>query len=314
MSNVLVISGHPNLDSSYTNKVILRELEDRITNIETRYLDALYPDYNIDIDAEQKALINADIVILQFPFYWYSVPALLKKWIDDVFSYGFAFGSDGDNLKDKELILSFTVGGAEESYDPLGYNHFTIAQFLTPLQQTAYLAGMIYHKPIYTHSMVFIPEVYNTQEQVETRALEHADKLVTKINALSNSDESVIKKFVTNWYQQFDHLKEDNSFFLNHLNPSTVIQLPDQRFEGKTGFNQWYQTLRSEFKPGGDHRIEQLSVSHDGDTHNVNVRVRYISETIKDEAVDLLANLKWKVKVDEQKHVTIEHYKVELAA
>ncbi len=154
MSKVLVISGHPNLDESYTNTVILDELKAGLSDIEVRRLDTLYPNYQIDVEAEQTALMSADVVVLQFPFYWYSAPALLKKWVDDVFSFNFAYGPEGDKLKGKDFILSFTIGGPAESYDPLGYNHFTIEQFVYPFQQTAYLAGMNYRKPVYTHRMV----------------------------------------------------------------------------------------------------------------------------------------------------------------
>ena len=140
MNQVVVISGHPNLPASNTNTVILDELQFQLDNVNIRRLDELYPDYQIDIEAEQKALIDADVIVLQFPFYWYSVPALLKKWIDDVFSYNFAYGSEGDKLKGKDFILSFTIGGPEESYDPLGYNHFEIEQLIRPLQQTRILS------------------------------------------------------------------------------------------------------------------------------------------------------------------------------
>ena len=53
----------------------------------------LYPDFKIDVAEEQKHLAAADRIILQFPFYWYSTPALLKQWQDDVLTYGWAFGS-----------------------------------------------------------------------------------------------------------------------------------------------------------------------------------------------------------------------------
>lgn len=186
MSKVVIISGHPNLSASHTNTLILDELSLQLANVEVRRLDELYPDYKIDIQAEQEVLIKADIVVLQFPFYWYSVPALMKKWIDDVFSYDFAYGAKGDKLKGKDLILSFTVGGPEESYDPLGYNHFEIEQMIRPLQQTAYLAGMNYTKPVYSHRMVYIPNVYNELSEVQGRAKQHADRLVLKINDLVN--------------------------------------------------------------------------------------------------------------------------------
>lgn len=58
--------------------------------------------------------------MLQLLFYWHSLPALLKKWIDDVLTYDFAYGGEGDKLFGKRFLLSFTIGGPEEAYDPLG--------------------------------------------------------------------------------------------------------------------------------------------------------------------------------------------------
>lgn len=191
MSKILVISGHPDLSSSNANRLILEKLTQEFSNLEVRRLDQYYADYQIDIEAEQAALIEADIIILQFPFYWYSVPALMKKWIDDVFSYNFAYGNDGDKLKNKDFILSFTVGGPEQSYNAKGYNHFDIAQLLRPLQQTAYLTGMTFQPPVYSHSMVYIANVYNTLEGVKLRSEEHADRLNHQIKALLNSNSDV---------------------------------------------------------------------------------------------------------------------------
>ena len=181
MSKVVVISGHPNLEESYTNSHIIKQLDRSIESIDIRRLDVLYPDFKIDAAAEQKALLDADVIVFQYPYYWYTVPALLKLWMDEVLTFNFAYGPEGDKLKDKEFILSFTVGGPAEAYDPLGYNHFTIEQTLYPLQQTAYLAGMKYQKPVYTHRMVYIPGVYNTQEDVEARAQTHAERLISRI-------------------------------------------------------------------------------------------------------------------------------------
>lgn len=103
MSKIVVISGHPDLEQSHTNRIILDSLQTSLNDVEVRYLDRLYPDFKIDIEAEQKALLPAETIVLQFPFYWYSVPAILKKWIDDVFSYNFAYGSKGDKLQGKTL-------------------------------------------------------------------------------------------------------------------------------------------------------------------------------------------------------------------
>jgi putative NADPH-quinone reductase len=184
MKHVLVISGHPDLQASWANSLILDRLETRLSNTEIRRLDRLYSDAPIDVEQEQAALQKADVVVLQFPFYWYSVPALLKKWLDEVLTFNFAYGPEGDKLKGKDFLLSFTIGGPEDSYQPLGYNHFTIEQLIHPLQQTAYLAGMHFNAPLFTHRMVYIPGVYNTQEEVEARAEAHAGRLTDVIESL----------------------------------------------------------------------------------------------------------------------------------
>ncbi len=186
MKKTVIISGHPNLNQSYTNSIILDHLGDSELDISIRKLDELYPDYQINVNVEQTALVETDIIVLQFPFYWYSVPAILKKWIDDVLCYGFAYGSTGDKLHKKQLLLSFTIGGPEDAYTPLGFNHFPIRQLLHPLEQTAYLSGMVYNDPVFSHSMVYIPDVYNTLEGVQERAHQHAARLIERLTELIN--------------------------------------------------------------------------------------------------------------------------------
>ncbi|MEI9885811.1 MAG: NAD(P)H-dependent oxidoreductase [Rhizomicrobium sp.] len=45
-----------------------------------------------DVAEEQRKLLWADVVILQFPMWWFSMPAILKGWVDRVYAYGFAYG------------------------------------------------------------------------------------------------------------------------------------------------------------------------------------------------------------------------------
>lgn len=181
----LVISGHPDLKSSYANNAILKQLEASDLDLNIRHLGELYSDFRIDVEAEQKALLQADIVVLQFPLFWYSVPALLKHWIDEVFTYGFAYGTSGDKLKDKDFLLSMTVGGPSASYDPLGYNNFPIDELLKPLQNSAYMAKMIYHPPLTSFRMVFMPDVLNTEEAIIERSADHADRLLVRLHNIA---------------------------------------------------------------------------------------------------------------------------------
>jgi NAD(P)H dehydrogenase (quinone) len=63
MQKVLIISGHPNLEASFANKAILEQTIKLFPDVEVSRLDLLYPDFKIDINAEQQKLTNADIII-----------------------------------------------------------------------------------------------------------------------------------------------------------------------------------------------------------------------------------------------------------
>ena len=67
MKNVLIISGHTDLATSVANKTILETLANRLPKAEIVKLDELYPDFKINVEAEQQRLIRADIIVLQFP-------------------------------------------------------------------------------------------------------------------------------------------------------------------------------------------------------------------------------------------------------
>ncbi len=67
-----------------------------------------------DIAAEQEKLICADIVLLQFPIWWGSYPAIMKGWFERVLAYGFAYGRR-KSLRPKTVVLSVTTGGAPDS-------------------------------------------------------------------------------------------------------------------------------------------------------------------------------------------------------
>jgi putative NADPH-quinone reductase len=70
----------------------------------------VYPDGNIDVEKEQKLIESHNNLVLQFPLYWFNCPPLLKKWLDDVLTYNWAYGSGGDKLKERKVALSVSAG------------------------------------------------------------------------------------------------------------------------------------------------------------------------------------------------------------
>ena len=187
MIKVLIISGHLDLDRSLVNRTILADLEDVPgLSVTEHRLDRLYPDFRIDVAAEQAALVDADIIVWQFPFHWYAMPALMKKWVDDVLLRGFAYATGGDRLKGKPLILSFTTGAPTAAYAHGQPMNYTIEEFLPPLRQTAMLCSMDLQPPVHSSGMTFIPGVNTDAERatVEARAHNHADRLIAALRAL----------------------------------------------------------------------------------------------------------------------------------
>ncbi len=183
MENVLIVSGHPNLNCSLANATILDEVARELPEVNIRRLDELYPTYQFDINAEQQALLKADLIIWQFPFSWYSLPGIMKLWVDEVFVHGFAHGSSA-KLGGKKLLLSFTTGAPELAYTTTGVFGHTIEEYLLQFETTAALCNLEYAGAIYTNGVS-----YASREDEEKRtaqkqsAREHAARLIDAIRS-----------------------------------------------------------------------------------------------------------------------------------
>ena len=179
----LIILAHPNFDRSFANKTIVEELKKSSLDLEIRNIHDLYPDYEINVKAEQAALLRHRTIVFQYPFYWYSMPAILKHWFDVVFEYQFAYGSKGDKLKNKNFVPSFTVGSSESSYTALGFQHFRVYEFCKQLEQTAYHTQMNYIDPIYFYGTSLAAGY--TEIDIKRNAKQHAQKLITRLTELN---------------------------------------------------------------------------------------------------------------------------------
>ncbi len=98
-----------------------------------------------DVVAEQKKILAADAVILQFPLWWFGMPAILKGWIDRVWARGLAYGIGGTGnqhrygeggFAGRRALVSVTTGGPAKDYAPRGING-PLDQILFPLTHGA---------------------------------------------------------------------------------------------------------------------------------------------------------------------------------
>ncbi|WP_052847217.1 NAD(P)H-dependent oxidoreductase [Streptomyces avicenniae] len=116
-----------------------------------------------DVAAEQEKVRRADAVILQFPLWWFSVPAILKGWIDRVFTAGFAYGpavpppyGDGP-LAGRRALLSVTYGARESAFSERGI-HGRLADVLHPVQHGLFwFTGMTPLDPFAVHGSLDVP-------------------------------------------------------------------------------------------------------------------------------------------------------------
>ncbi|MEO8281500.1 MAG: NAD(P)H-dependent oxidoreductase [Ideonella sp.] len=157
-TEILVIAAHPAMEYSRLNRRLMRAAAEstpvdsgNANRIEVRDLYALYPDYLIDVAVEQAALSRATLVVWLHPIHWYSMPPLMKLWLDEVLAFGWAYGPGGGALRGKDLWLVASTGGAEDSYRPDGYNRYFFDAFLPPYEQTAALCGMRFLAPLVLH-------------------------------------------------------------------------------------------------------------------------------------------------------------------
>jgi glutathione-regulated potassium-efflux system ancillary protein KefF len=162
-TDILILVAHPAMEQSRLNRQLMRAAaaarwpadapDGRAGSPRTavRDLYALYPDYLIDVAAEQAALAAARLVVWQHPVHWYGMPPLMKLWLDSVLGFGWAYGPGGRALQGKDLWLVVSTGGGADAYHPGGYNRYFFDAFLPPYEQSAVLCGMRFLPPLVIH-------------------------------------------------------------------------------------------------------------------------------------------------------------------
>jgi NAD(P)H dehydrogenase (quinone) len=114
-----------------------------------------------DIQAEMDKLFWCDVLILQFPLWWFGLPAILKGWVDRVFAsggriYGGGRWYDRGVFVGKRAMCSVTVGGPAAMYSERGLNG-AIGAILFPINHgMLYFTGFTVIEPFLVHGPVRI--------------------------------------------------------------------------------------------------------------------------------------------------------------
>lgn len=177
MAKTLIICGHPDYKESVANRAILEEVKKLFPGAEIVILSELYPDFKIDVELEQKRLADVETLVFEYPIQWFDAPSLMHRYVEQVFTHGFAYGRTGTALKGKKLILSFTVGGKKKVYDEGEHAGFTMNSFMSPMLATAPYVNMDYKDAVISYDMLPNPTDKEAMEDMIKRARDHGKRL-----------------------------------------------------------------------------------------------------------------------------------------
>jgi len=166
----LIIIIHPTPENSLINKRWIEELNKHPNQYTLHNLYSLYPDEKIDVEREQQLIEEHDTIVFQFPFYWFNCPPLLKKWLDEVLTHGWAYGSkSGYQLAGKKIALAISAGINKEDYSETGRYKYTLEQLTAPFEVTFNYIKANY-KPLFAF---YGAEHHPTSERIEKSTEEY---------------------------------------------------------------------------------------------------------------------------------------------
>lgn len=204
----LVIISHPSILESGSQQFLLSAVP-KNGKITINHLEEAYSDGIIDVEREHRLLRDHDRIIFQFPFYWYSSPAFLKQWQDEVLTEGFAHGNEKGKLFGKEFGLIFMIGVHEREYQAGGRELYSISELTKPFQAMAHKTGMIYLKPLTVFQFA-----YMTDEEKMDLLIEYQQMLTNKNdNSLASKEEWIVKQLKN---MESDDLDETAEYVINH--------------------------------------------------------------------------------------------------
>ncbi|MFD1769989.1 NAD(P)H-dependent oxidoreductase [Sphingobacterium suaedae] len=173
----LVIVVHPQLEKSAFNKRWVEELSKYPERYDIHLLHEAYPDGKLDVAAEQKRIECYEKIVFQFPYYWFNCPPFFKQWLDEVLTYGWAYGrASGYKISGKKVALALSIGIDENQYCADGAYKYTIEELTRPFELTfAYVRAD--YRPFFAHYGIELNSTEDAIEESVAPYMEFLDKL-----------------------------------------------------------------------------------------------------------------------------------------
>lgn len=201
LKKTIVVIAHPEIENSTVQQFLL-EGSQKLQNVESYILK----ETKMDVYEERRKLKEFDRIIFQFPMYWYSAPADLKRWIDDIFSMEFA----ENELQGKELGLVVSLGLSEKNFASGMSERYTLSEIFRPFEALANKCRMIF-LPIFPISLFSY-----LKENERKRLLIQYEQYLTKENITTfESQENWFKEKI--YYLISTDIKIDEKEKLNNI-------------------------------------------------------------------------------------------------
>ncbi|WP_243387801.1 NAD(P)H-dependent oxidoreductase [Bacillus kexueae] len=176
MKNILIINGHEYYDfaKGELNKTLFHEM---VATLSQKYeVKTTVVQEGYDVKEEQEKFKCADVVIYQTPMYWFSLPALFKKYIDEVYEYGVFFGGpesqygEGGLMKGKKYMFSTTWNAPAYAFNDEAtfFKGEDIEGALAHLHNMQRYVGMEPLKSFSVHDVIKNPQVDTFIEQLHS--------------------------------------------------------------------------------------------------------------------------------------------------
>ncbi|TMT00059.1 NAD(P)H-dependent oxidoreductase [Apilactobacillus kunkeei] len=219
----LVLVSHPEYDNSMT-EAFLKQCQYDIENVDWVVLDKIQTNFIFDKEREQNRLTQYDRILFQFPMYWYSAPALMKKYEDDVFTKNFIAYEQEGALKGKEMGIITTLGDPIKDYQVGGREGFSISELLKPFQAIAQRGQMKFLKPFVISQFAYMTDVQKQKLLIDYRSYLtndnfdsfsslqkwYIDQLIGLKKSLTNDKQDrmdILIDYLQSNYDQLDELK-----------------------------------------------------------------------------------------------------------
>ena len=137
--NIRILIAHPDLTKSKANRALISAVE-KNPQVQIVDLQKHIVNGSFNVESELEALRHTDLLVWMFPLYWYSAPAILREWQDQVLSA--AVYGPHKVLAGKKLMVVTTVGARASTYRSGDLNQYTLDEILRPFEVCARSAQM----------------------------------------------------------------------------------------------------------------------------------------------------------------------------